>query len=231
MMKFILVTTLLISAACTTVAQTAQSDPDTESTILIDATGMATANANLIHFHITLNRFHENAGTAFEEHKKLERYLTDFLLEKGIDDERIQANPVRISPRSYSNERGFETNQRVSIQLSDITEFERMQVDLINNGFDNFSGSFGSTGEREAGEQALENAVREARRKAEILAAAAGKKLGSVLNIEHTSTYRPAYRDSGALAMSAVANDGGMLQFQTTIPVSENVRIRFQLLD
>jgi uncharacterized protein len=231
MKKILLFPILFIITACSSTAQTTLPGTGYDNLLVIDATGMATATANRIHFHITLNRFHENAATAFEDHKELERYLTDLLLEKGIDEERIQANPVSISPRRYTNERGFETNQRVSVQLDDITDFERMQVDLIQNGFDNFSGSFGSTEERQAGEQALVNAVEEATRKARILAAAAGKKLGGVAGIEHTSTYRPMYRESGALAMSAVADDGGMLQFQTTIPVTENVRVIFRLVN
>jgi uncharacterized protein YggE len=233
MKNFLLIPMMLLATACSSTAQAVEQTASltNQEKIVIDATGMAVASADRITFHITLNRFHEEAETAFNQHKQLERYLTDLLLEKGIDEERIQANPVSISPRRYSNDQGYETRQRVSVELEDIAEFEQMQVDLIQNGFDNFSGTFGSSEEVAAREEAIRNAVSEARRKAGILAEAAGKSLGRVLGIEHTSNSSPIYRDSGALAMSAVADDGGMLQFQTTIPVTENVRITFHLLD
>ena len=231
MMNTILIPLLLLATACTSSAQAIE-QPGSEQYlefIVIDATGTAVASADRITFHITLNRFHEEAEIAFSQHKDLERYLTDLLLEKGIDDERIQANPVSISPRRYSNDQGYETRQRVSVELEDIAEFEQMQVDLIENGFDNFSGSFGSSEENSAREEAIKNAVREAQRKAGILAEAAGRNLGGVVRIEHTSTGSPVYRESADLAMSAMQGDGGMLQFQTTIPVRENVRITFRL--
>ena len=233
MNKFLLFPLLILGSACSTSAQAVlehQTRVD-ESKIIIDATGMATASADRITFQINLNRFHENAQTAFSRHKELERYLTNLLLEKGIEDERIQANPVSISPRRYSDEQGYETRQRVSVELDDITEFEQMQVDLIENGFDNFSGSFGSSEQEKAVEEAIANAVEAAQRKARILAEAAGRQLGGVIGIEHTSSGRPIYRESAGLAMSAMADDGGMLQFQTTIPVMENVRVIFRLVD
>lgn len=233
MKNFLLVTLMILTTVCSTTAQSVlpQNSGANESKIVIDAAGMATASADRITFQINLSRFHENAQTAFSMHKELERYLTDLLLEKGIQDERIQANPVSISPRRYSDGQGYETRQRVSVELEDITEFEQMQVELIENGFDNFSGSFGTSEQEEAVEEAIANAVEAAHRKARILAEAAGKQLGEVLGIEYTSTGGPIYRESGALAMSAMADDGGMLQFQTTIPVRENVRVIFLLVE
>lgn len=233
MKNLLFVSMMVLAAACSTSAQSVlpQNLGAGESKIVIDATGMATAAADRITFQINLSRFHENAQTAFSRHKELERYLTDLLLEKGIDDERIQANPVSISPRRYSEGQGYETRQRVSVELQDINEFEQMQVDLIENGFDNFSGSFGSSEQAEAIEEAIASAVEAAQKKARILAEAAGKQLGGVIGIEHTSTGGPIYRESGALAMSAMESDGGMLQFQTTIPVRENVRVIFRLAD
>ncbi|PWN06871.1 SIMPL domain-containing protein [Rhodohalobacter mucosus] len=231
-MKNILFFSLMVFAtACSTSAQAVLTNTTgaDESKIVIDATGMSTAAADRITFQINLSRFHENAQTAFNRHKELERYLTDLLLDKGIEDERIQANPISISPRRYSEGQGYETRQRVTVELDDIGEFEQMQVDLIENGFDNFSGAFGSSEQEEAVEEAIANAVETAQRKARILAQAAGKQLGGVIGIEHTSTRGPIYRESGALAMSATADDGGMLQFQTTIPVRENVRVIFRL--
>lgn len=230
-MKYTILIFLLLATACGTTAQTSSShNPDNRGTIVIDATGHESAPADQIIFHINLSQFHENAQSAFDTHKQRERYLTDLLIEKGFDRDAINANPISISPRRYSNERGFETNQSISVKLNDINLFENMQVELIKNGFDNFSGRFSSSEEEQARRTALGNAVDEARKNAQILARASNQRVGKVLNIEFTTSSSPIYREASAMAMSA-PEDGGMLQFQTTIPIQQNVRVTFQLVD
>jgi len=212
------------------IAHSAERQTSDQTTILIDATGEYHSPADIIYFNINLNRFSEDAEIAFDDHKQLERYLTDFLIKKGFIHDDINANPVSISPRRYSNERGFETSQRISVKLTDISQFEQMQVELIKNGFDNFSGSFSTSMQKEAREKALEDAVIKARGSAEILAVASGKKVGDVLSIEYTSSYGPVYREAMALSMP-VASDSGLLQFQTNITIQEKIRVRFLLTD
>jgi len=230
MYKFLFLILFFPLTACGSIAQSAEREASDPATILIDATGEYHSPADIIYFHINLNRFNEDAEIAFNDHKRLERYLTDFLIEKGFTEDDINANPVSISPRRYSNERGFETSQRVSVKLTDISQFEQMQVELIKNGFDNFSGSFSTSMQKEAGEKALEDAVVKARRSAAILAAASGKRVGDVINIEYTSSPGPVYREAMALSMP-VASDGGLLQFETKITVQEKIRVRFLLTD
>jgi uncharacterized protein len=230
MYKYIALLMMLVFTGCTASAQTTTNESRSGDSMVIDATGEFMAPADRIVFNVNLTRFHENAETAFEEHKQLERFLTDLLLEKGIDRDNITAQPISISSRRYSNERGFETRQSVSIVLEEITEFEEMQITLIRNGFDNFSGRFTTSKEKEAREEALKSAVEQARRSAEILAGATGRRVGPVQSIEYTTSYGPVYREVAMAARMDVA-DGGMLQFQTTIPVQENVRVRFRLAD
>jgi uncharacterized protein len=228
-MKYFYLILLFTITSCSSVAQTVTGNQSSVNTIVIDAQGEDLAPADEVYFNINLTRFHQNAETAFEEHKKLERYLTNLLLERGFKEEDISAEPVSISQRRYSNEQGFETRQRVSIKLDDIVKFERMQVDLIKNGFDNFSGNFGSSKMDESRDKALQNAVQEAQRKASLLATASGKRVGSVKSIEYSTSTPFMTRDVSRMAMES--SDGGLIQFQTTIPVRESVRITFFLSD
>ncbi len=230
MFKYIIYLGLILTIGCSTMVSATENISNTERSIVIDATGEYLAPADRIIFLVNLSRFHENAETAFEEHKQLEHFLTDLLLEEGFEREKITANPISISPRRYSNERGYETRQSVTIELEDITEFEQMQVTLIRNGFDNFTGRFSTSNEKYARDQALKNAVEQARRSAEILAEASGLQVGNVHSIEYTTTRGPVYREAAAMARSEVM-DGGMLQFHTTIPVQENIRVRYSLVN
>lgn len=204
---------------------------DYDSRISVDAVGEVQIAADLIHFRVNITQFKKDAREAFEIHKEQEQYLTELLLEEGIADSNITANPISISHISrYNNtgESGYETQQQVLISLDDVTQFESMQIKLIENGFTNFSGSFASTQIEEASDEALRKAVHEAREKAEILAEAAGKTITDVLTINYNSA-RPYAARAESVQMAFDVSGGSLLQFERTIPVRENVSVQFRI--
>jgi uncharacterized protein YggE len=209
----------------------AQSVQD-ESRITVDATGEVFVTADLIRFQVNITQFNKDAREAFQIHKEQEQYLTKLLLEEGVADSNITANPISISHiRRYENtaESGYETQQQVLIVLEDVTQFESMQIKLIENGFTNFSGSFSAKNIAEASDEALHNTVMEARRKAELLAEAAGKEISDVITINYHSS-RPYASRSGNMEMAAYdAVGGSLLQFERTIPVRENISMQFKI--
>jgi uncharacterized protein len=223
--SILLIVVLTFATACGSTAQ--QISQKSDNTIVIDATGEVLAPADRIYFQINLNRYHEEASTAFEEHKRLESYLTNLLQEMNISHENINANPISISPRRHSNQQGFETRQAVSIELDDTDRFESMQVTLIENGFDNFSARFATSRAESAQDEALQNAIEQARTKASLIASASDMKLGSVKQIDYTSSSGITLR--GAAQMSVESFDGSLLQFQKSIPVRETIRMIFYL--
>lgn len=227
-MKILFLSLLALLTACGSTAQTV-THSNSNNVIVIDATGTAPAQVDQIIFNVTINLFNENAEQAFEDHKERERYLTDLLIDQDFDEKDINANPISISPRRSSNERGYQTNQSISIKLDNIVKFEQMQIEFIKNGFDNFSGRFGSTQSESAKLEALTNAISQARKSAVTLAEAANRKVGKVVTIEYNSSSRPVFREASNLVMSAAPMDGGMLQFQTTLEVTQNVRVTFEL--
>lgn len=209
----------------------AQSEAD-DSQITVSATGEAYVTADLIQFQVNITQFNQDARQAFENHKEQENFLTELLLQEGIADSNITANPISISYiNRYNNnaERGYETQQHIMIVLDDVSKFESMQIKLIENGFTNFSGSFSAKNLEDASDKALKIAVEEARRKAELLAEAAGKEIGDVVTINYHSS-RPYAARSSSMEMAAFdAGNGSMLQFERTIPVQENVTIVFRI--
>lgn len=209
----------------------AQSETD-NSQISVSATGVSYVTADLIQFRVNITQFNQDARQAFETHKEQENFLTELLLEEGVADSNITANPISISYiNRYNNtgERGYETQQHIMIVLDDVSQFESMQIKLIENGFTNFSGSFSARNLQEAGDEALTKAVEEARRKAELLAEAAGKEITDVMSINYHSNRPYASRNSGMELASFDASSGSMLQFERTIPVQENVSIQFRI--
>jgi uncharacterized protein YggE len=224
----VLVITLISFSYLNSAAQSVQD----ESRITVDATGEVFVTADLIRFQVNITQFNKDAREAFQIHKEQEQYLTKLLLEEGVADSNITANPISISHiRRYENtaESGYETQQQVLIVLEDVTQFESMQIKLIENGFTNFSGSFSAKNIAEASDEALHNAVMEARRKAELLAEAAGKEISDVITINYHSS-RPYASRSGNMEMAAYdAVGGSLLQFERTIPVRENISMQFKI--
>lgn len=224
---------LFVLTGCGTTAQSSQSptastSPDSDSVLIIDATGQAEAQADMIYFTVNISRYHQSARTAFSEHKELERKLVQMIEGLGIEEDKIRANPIQINQRQRQNDRGYETRQVVTLEMDDVARFEELQVELIEAGFDQFSGSFASTKAEQAKDEALENAVAEARRKATILARKSGRRVGSVTKIEFTSSSGPVFRSAGNFAQMEVY-DGGLLRFERSIPVEETVRVTFSL--
>lgn len=221
----ILLPLILLLAGCGfTQSTSAQNNADT---ILIDATGEVFAPADEIIFNININRFDSLASEAFSRHKEQERFLTELILEQEIDEEYINAYPISISPRRNNQEKGFQTSQSVTLRLQDLSQFEELQLVLIENGFDNFSASFSTTKADEAHQEALEKAVEEARKKAESLAASSGRELGEIISIEYASSSGFNLRGQGMMDVQSF--DESLLEMQRSIPVRENVRVQFRL--
>ncbi|WP_069132646.1 SIMPL domain-containing protein [Rhodohalobacter halophilus] len=213
---------LLLLSGCNSASTLTAQDA---KTITIDASGEVLAPADEIIFNIVINRFDAEASVAFASHKEQERFLTQLIIDQQIDEEYINAYPINISPRRHTQNPGFETRQSVTLRLQDLDQFESMQITLIENGFDNFSANFSTSSVEEYRKKALESAIEDARDKAGLLANASGAELGQVLSIDYTSS-QPVARREMAL-MSADSYGGSLIEMQQSIPVRENVRIRF----
>ncbi len=225
MLKFLPL--LLLSFILSAVSFPVQSQD--HPTVTVNAQGEVSVTADVILFQVNINRFKDTAQEAFREHKEQERFLTSLLIENGIEERHITAQPINISPRRHSNRTGVETRQQVLLTLEDIEQFEAMQVALIENGFDNFSSQFSANNLNDARDRALEKAVQEAHRRAELLAGASGKQLGSIKSIQYGSrTSQPVFR---TMEMAMDAGSESLLQFEHSLSITERVDVVYELID
>lgn len=201
----------------------------------ISATGEAVVPADIATMSINISIHAADADSAFMIHKKREQFLSTLLQELNFEDEQISYQPITIRPdRQRNGSIHSATSQRVQLQLSDIELLSELQMTLIQNGFDNFSGNLSSTKLEKAGNDALRLAISNARQDAEILADAAGKSIGNVVSIEHSSniSYRPASRSETVQALSSMADMGpSMFDFSQTVRVQKRVSVIFELND
>lgn len=201
-------------------------------TISVGASAEILVPADVINLSVTIGISAESAEKAFARHQEQESFIAGLLHDLNIDEEKITFQPMSIRPnRQRDGTILTNTSQRISIKMDDFDSFIDVQKKLIDNGFDNFSANFFSTEFEEGGKEALVKAVEHAREDAEIMAAAAGSRLGEVIKIEHASheSRRPTLRTEMSAAM--VADSRSMMDFAQTITVRKEVVVVFKLIN
>jgi|AntRauTorckE6833_2_1112554.scaffolds.fasta_scaffold07555_2 uncharacterized protein YggE len=228
---------ILIVFLITTISGHAQINADSNSFdanyITISSIGEAVVPADFAVLSITISVSNPDAARAFELHKERESYLANLLTDMEFSDEKISYEPISIRPiQQRDGAIHTTTSQNIRLELDNFDQLSELQIQLISNEFNNFSGSLASSQIEEGNNNALRQAVENARADAELLAEASGKVLGDVLWIDHSSDrgYRPAA--SFETAQLRVADYGPSLgDFSQTITVQKRLQIRFRLLD
>lgn len=227
----ILLTFLFTVSSIQLFAQTLNNNGDYPK-VTVSSSAEVHVPVDLVNFSINISINAEEADNAFRVHKERESYLARLLQDMDIKEENISYQPIAIRPnRQRDGEIYTNTNQRINVELSDLSQLNEMQRLLINNKFDNFSGSFSSTKIAEAEELALEKAVEKARHDAEILARASGKTLGPVTSIDYTAEIGFRTTMNAEMSMRIAQDSPSMSDFAQTIPVENRVNVVFALLD
>lgn len=122
------------------------------------------------------------------------------LKETGIEDRDIQTSGLSLGPRyDYSNSTGspkvtgYTVSNMVTIRVRLLDSLGGVLDNVVSDGANTLNGlSFGLQDKGPGTDEARRRAVADARRKAELYAAAAGVKLGAVLSIaEQGGAYQP----------------------------------------
>lgn len=202
--------------------------------ITVSAEGSVELPADIIRFDINLNAESEEPQKAYNLHKEREDVLVQLLNRYEIEEEDIRFEPISISksnsgPRYSEQETRYQTRQAVSLKLTDFEIYEKLQVALIEAGFDSFSGSFSSTQSEEGKDRALQEAIATVKEKASLIAGEAGITLGSISGINYNhSQDRPVYARSRDLA-TFESSGGELMNFDQVVTVTTNITMEFEI--
>ena len=205
-----------------------------ERTITINMSASELLPADLVIFNVNINAEADTPQEAYQIHKERESLLAKLLKQNDIKEENIDYEPIRMNKVStnYRNENDSKvtrTNQSVSLTFDDFSIYEKIQVTLIENGFDSFNGQFSSTEISEGKEQALISAIESAREKAKLIANTSGVSLGPVQNINYSDHQVGLPQKSGVMTMEAMRSDASMMDFGQTVSVTANINISFSI--
>lgn len=200
----------------------------------ITSTAEVELPADQIQFNINVNAEAETPQEAYDLHQQREKALVQLLDQYNISEEDIGYEPIAIAKnqnynRGEKQETTYQTRQMVYVTLRDFSIYEKIQIGLIEAGFDNFSGQFTSTEFEEGKEKALRKAIEKAKSRAEIIAEETGINLGAITNINYNYEQAQPYARE-TLQMKAQSDSGSLLKYNQTITVSASISMEFAIL-
>lgn len=165
--------------------------------------------------------------------------ICDALQAAGLAAENISTNYIYISPRyDYSGEIermvGYSINNSLTITTENIDAIGAYIDAAFAAGANTFDSiEFTVEDDSAARKQALELAVQDAMNKAEIIAAAAGRELGGIVEIDESGIVDPYYNStSGGMRLAQTAEgaaDAGTTVRAAQVNVSANVQITYAM--
>ena len=202
-----------------------------QNEISINAAAQVLVPADKIAFQINLNAEGDTPQEAYDLHKEREKVLVRQLKKHDIKDEDLNFEPISINKRyndSYRNKdkKRIYTRQNVIVTLDNFDIYEQIQITLIENNFDEFSGNFTSSESEKGKDEALKEALQIARGKAEIIASETGVSITGIKNISHSYSSRPP-RPMMEMTASRAA-DNSLLEFDQTVSVTANVAVTYK---
>lgn len=226
MKKFILLLTVLVSAA----VATAQEQPLQP---IVSVTGEGVVS--VVPDGVTITVKVENDGNSATEVKTLNDQGIDaaikFLKKMKLDAKDYKTEFIQLSKNYDYNtkEYKFTASQTLVIQLKDLAKYEELMQGLLSNGVNRIDGvTFTSTKIETIKAEARKKAVENAKIKATEYASVLGQQIGKAIQITESSNgYTPVPMYKSAMAMS---NDAEMQTLAVgAMEVSAKITIVFEL--
>ncbi len=195
----------------------------------ITAQSEVSVPADVIIFQITISEQNDDPEQAYKIHKEKESKLAKLISDLGIDDSSISYSLLSIAKtRMQKNRGGYKTNQKIKLELKDFSLYEKIQIELLKNGINEFKSIFSSGEIKEAREEGIKKLVEAAEREAKIYADNLGLRVGRVISID-TKTRR--YRGGDPVFFTAKPNvDFSLLDIPQSYSVKLFANISFTLV-
>jgi hypothetical protein len=220
---------LLVAAAIAGVAQPhlgRSATPTTGSTITVTGDGTVDVTPNQASFDFGVTTNGATAAEALSRNSAQARSIVDALQKAGIGSSAIQTTQVSLWPQTRENGRvitGYQASN--SVQVTAALGKSGALVDAaVRAGANNVDGPNLDTDQKSAlYDQALKQAVLQARGKAQAIAAAAGLTLGSQLKVREGGESTPIVYAQAALAAGPVHAppiEAGTQKIQASVTVT-----------
>lgn len=178
-----------------TTTQAAQASPTDKRSITVVGTGTSKATPDTVTVQVGVQSQAATAREALDQNGASMQALITKLKEAGIADKDLQTSNFGINP-TYDNDgravTGYQVSNSVTITIREIAKASELLDKVVSAGANNVSGiSFGFADTAALQATAREQALANARTRAEGMAKATGGALGQVLIINETPMLTP----------------------------------------
>ncbi len=180
----------------------------------------------------------DTAEEAQSEANKVVNAIIDGLRYKGISEDDIETESLNLyEERTWTQDEGskvigWRATQTLKIKTADLTKVGTIVDIAVNNGANQINNiNFGLTQEKEQEykKQALSEAAKNAKEKAEILAESLGAKLGKIKTVSESNFYYMPYRYDMVKAAGELAVEEAATIMPSDVKVTANVNIVYYL--
>jgi len=197
----------------------------------VSATGKVNVLADIINISMNIGVENTDPQIAFDQHKAREQKIIKLIKKYGILDENISYSLFNIS--KYKDYRDktvtFKTNQTLHFILKDFDKYIPLQIDLLKNGFYEFNSNFSTSKRKEGHEKSVKNALKNARKEAELYASNLNLKIGKIVSI---SSNNPVIYPRGDLMLkSSMAPEAGLINISQYITITTNVNVVYSFIE
>ncbi len=182
----LLLATGLLLAGCGT--QVVQAPPGQDlGTVTASGTGKASATPDEATMSFGVTTQDKEAKAALDSASKTADQISSAVQKAGVDKKDIQTQNVSVYPINSPESAeitGYQASLNVEVTVRDLNDLSAVISAATNAGASNISGPrFDVADDATYQQQAIDEAVQDARKSAEAMAKAAGKSVGDVLRI------------------------------------------------
>ncbi len=225
-----------LALACTGAPQSAgaqegPSEPPRRMTVTGTGDAAAVPDTAMVNFGVMTEG--KTARAALDANNTAMAEVLQSLKEAGLEDRDVQTSNFSIQPeyvRYPSGQTGprrisgYRVSNQVTVIVRDLANLGAVLDRAVSDGANTFNGlSFTFSDMQPLQDEARVAAVKDARRKAELLTEAAGVRLGRVITLSENSGYRPPAPRMRAMAMEAAADvpiAAGESQVSVTVSIT-----------
>jgi hypothetical protein len=204
----------------------------------ITVTGSGTASARPDRAEVTAGVVTQSAtaAQALTQNSATMEKVRKAVQALGIADADVQTTDISVTPQRRPQQRpeapppeivGYEVQNQIRVKVKDLATLGRLLDELVNQGANAVGRVRFSVADPAAVlDEARRKAVADARRKADLYAAATGVGVGRVLSIQEASAGFPQFAEArfSVAATSAVPVAPGEQEFQASVTVSYAIK-------
>lgn len=208
-------------------------------TVSVSGEGTVNAEPDMAVVRLAVVTEAMEAAAAREQNGQAASRAMNAVRDLGIPENKIRMETLRLQPKREYNretrtyeEKGYEATRQVVVEVEDLEQLPQLIADVVEQGANRLDGVSYELSDRDAvRNEALQEAARNARQKAELLAQALGAEVGAVQTINEQSISFPRpFATFDARAVKAETAEASPDAYAAgELEVSANVQVVFAL--